>query len=127
MSLIDALPQDKMKPCLIGRNGNAFVVQLWNGSTFCIGDDEADVSAIDFLNEVINVPGNRIEDIEGLSTALDAIVSDIEGKAETIHTHNVLDVDGLDDVLDELQQSIDNIQLTPGPQGATGPKGDKGG
>lgn len=112
MSLLQALPEDKMKPCLIGKNGNAFVIQLWDGQTFSIGDDSESVSAIDFLNEVINVPGNQISDISGLQA-----------------------------LLNNLQLQIDNIQLTPGatglkgdkgdtgapgPQGATGAKGDKG-
>lgn len=96
-SLLEALPEDKLKPCLIGKNGNAFVIQLWNGNTYSIGDDSENVSAIDFLNEVISVPGNQISDISGLQA-----------------------------LLNNLQLQIDNIQLTPGPQGATGAKGDKG-
>lgn len=67
---------------------------------------------------------------EDVQTALDDLVAELNNKSDVGHTHTIDQVtDGTDPDTGEpitLRSLLDNIELTPGPQGPEGPQGPAG-
>lgn len=90
-----APPPNKLNLGQIGINlaDGKLYIKLLNGSVISVGGN------IDQINEAI----------ANISQYLDSLLSEIEGKAENSHKHNVLDIDDLEAQLEALEAAIANI------------------